>query len=453
MQRRQATKSLEKSGYILKLRRIPWMILALIFLFMSIQGCQKEAVSEKQNDTVKLIKLYTVRDAANGTIRREYPGVTKASQRAELAFRVPGQLMEFSVKEGQHVHKGELLARLDQRDYTNVVKQASFALQAASAELKAMQSGRPEEIRQLQANVKATQAQLDEVTTRYKRYQQLFTEKVISKQQLDGVKAEYDVALSLLEAAEEKLKQAEQGARQEEIEAQQSKIRMLEAQLQDATSKLSDTELHAPFDGVVGKTFVENFENIQAKQPIVLLHALSQLEVVVSIPEVDVVSAGRLGASLQEVIDAILGEFVAVFPAYPDRTFPLTLKAYETDRDAATQTYQVTFTMEQPENMQIIAGMNVTVRGQINSQWLGEQSTILIPSSAVFADSSGQASVWLVDPEVQRVTLQPVELGLWHQDMIEILTGVNVGDTLAISAVQSLQNGMKVKQIPDLGEL
>jgi len=97
----------------------------------------------------------------------------------------------------------------------------------------------------------------------------------------------------------------------------------------------------------------------------------------------------------------------------------------------------------------------IAVTGCIDAAGLGPDtsSALLIPSTAVFADPSGQSSVWVVDPESQRVALWPVELGAWHNDSIEVLDGLQAGETIVISAVQMLQTGMKVEQMRDLGEL
>ena len=197
------------------------------------QGCKKSPPEKKPREDVKQIKLLTITDMSELSGMQEFSGITRAIQEADLAFRVPGTLKEFSVIEGQEIKKGDLLAKLDPRDFEIAVKQASASLQGAQAQLKAMKAGaRPEQMAQLKANVQAREAQLDEVEARYKRFKQLYKEKVISKQQLDAVQAEHNVADSQLEAARQQLAEGQKGARDEEIEAQESQIRMLETQWQ-----------------------------------------------------------------------------------------------------------------------------------------------------------------------------------------------------------------------------
>ena len=422
-------------------------------LLLGLQGCEKNVDSAPpQQDAVKQVKMLTITGISQKSQKRELPGKTKAAQEAELAFRVAGPLVELNVIEGQAVKKGELLARIDPRDFETTVMQAAASLQATRAELKAMKIGaRPEQIQQFKANVQARRAELQEVKSQYSRYQQLYKDKVISKQQLDTIQAKYNVAQSQLESAQQQLKEGQKGSRQEDIEAQESQVQLLDAKLSDARNKLSDTELRAPFDGYIARTYVENFEDVQAKQPILSMQDLSQIEILVNIAETDVGIAQQSGLTIKEFTES-LGGIVATFPAYPGREFPVQLKSYETEADSITQTFQTTFIMPQPEDATINPGMNVTISGYIDSL-TGNTSEILVPAGAVFADSSGTPNVWVVTPETMQVASRQVQTGVIQHENIQILKGLNTGEGIVISAVQMLREGMKVKQMTDPGEL
>ena len=153
--------------------------LCVVVILTGLIGCGKKQETAPPKDEVKLIKLMTVEPSATSG-RREYPGKTQAIQMADLAFRISGPLVALPIQEGQRVIKGELLAQIDPRDYNTIVNQVSASLQAAQAQLNAMEAGaRPEEMERLKADVNARQAQLDEVTTRYDRYRKLYEEQVV----------------------------------------------------------------------------------------------------------------------------------------------------------------------------------------------------------------------------------------------------------------------------------
>ncbi|GAK53174.1 efflux transporter, RND family, MFP subunit [Candidatus Moduliflexus flocculans] len=178
-------------------------------------GCKKKEEQPVQapKDDVKQVKLLTIEPSFSSG-KREFPGKTEATQIAELAFRISGTLIEFPVKEGQRVQEGELIAKIDPRDYKTVVKQVSSSLENARAQLKAMQAGaRKEEIAQLQADVSAKEASVEEVKTRLDRFSKLYKEKVVAKQQVDTIQAEYDMKVQALESAKQAMSEGKAGAR------------------------------------------------------------------------------------------------------------------------------------------------------------------------------------------------------------------------------------------------
>ena len=87
-------------------------IILLVELFL-IVGCKQEKV---QKETVKAVKTFAV--VRYGDERTEsFPGKVKAATEVNLAFRISGPISEINAKEGEFVHKGQILAELDSRDY------------------------------------------------------------------------------------------------------------------------------------------------------------------------------------------------------------------------------------------------------------------------------------------------------------------------------------------------
>lgn len=88
-----------------------------------------------QENVVRPVKLLQVEDRRSQDLLR-FPARVAANQQAEISFRIGGELVEFPVKSGNHVEKGDLLARLDDRDIRNEVaaRQADYDLAAANFE-------------------------------------------------------------------------------------------------------------------------------------------------------------------------------------------------------------------------------------------------------------------------------------------------------------------------------
>lgn len=371
-----------------------------------------------------------------------HPGKVQAFQRAELAFRVPGTLIDLPVKEGKEVKKGAILARLDPRDYkTNVAKVKSTIAQA-HAQLKAMKAGaRPEDVNVLRAEVLAAQARFQEANQQYERYQDLWRKRVISKAKYDQQESAYNVAKAQLNTTKQNLHKGKAGARQEDIEAMMSNIKGLEAQLDAAQDALNDTYLKAPFAGVVAKKRVDNYQHVQAKEPILIFQDISKLDIVINVPE-------------QFVVHAKKPEFyqtIAVFDAVPGREFPLEIKEYSMEADPKTQTYRAVLTMPAPapEDVRILPGMTTTViiteKKTATTATRTPNSVFLAPVSAIFADELDKQYVWVVEPDSMMVQKREIKAGDLIGESIRIIEGVKMGERIVTAGVHFLQPGQKIR--------
>ncbi len=100
--------------------------ISAIFALAILAGCGGK-VEEVGPPPIRPVKIYTVESSEGAAVRR-FPGVVDASQRADLAFRVAGQLQKIMVREGDMVDQGQILASLDPTDFQIVLedRQATF---------------------------------------------------------------------------------------------------------------------------------------------------------------------------------------------------------------------------------------------------------------------------------------------------------------------------------------
>ena len=126
----------------------------LIFLGVyPLAGCQEPIV---EAETVRPVKIMVLGESnRNGS--RVFPGTVRAEKRAMLSFRVSGPLVQVPALEGQEVRKGQLLAKIDPRDYERAVRNIEARLADLNAQYKAMKSARPEDIRRLRETLESFQ--------------------------------------------------------------------------------------------------------------------------------------------------------------------------------------------------------------------------------------------------------------------------------------------------------
>ena len=337
-----------------------WACMVALGIAM-VNGCSEPPEPPKAVRPVKSMVL----ESAAPAVRRNYPGSVQASQRAVLAFRVSGPLIELPIQD-----------------------------------------------------------------------------RIITQGELDQAVAANDVAAATVEASRKNLDKAKAGARQEEIQAQEAKIQGLESQVETTKHALDDTALTAPFDGVVAQRLVENFEKVEAKQAILLFQDLENIEIVINLPE-NVVAKAKEGAS---------ASMAAVFDALPDEEFALTFKEFSTEADSGTQTYKTTLTMPRPETINVFSGMTCTVI-HYEDVAPGEQGSVFaIPVTAV-RDENGKQFVWVIDTVTKTVGKREIQVGDLTRDSIRVLDGLKQGETIAISGVHFLQEGMEVSTLgPEIGD-
>ena len=163
-----------------------------------------------------------------------------------------------------HVKKGDVIARIDPRDFEKKIAQLQSQYDQAAAQLQAMRTGaRPGEIAALVAGIAAVQANVDQAAEQVNRTRELAERGVVSAAKLEQDEAALKITNAELRAKNEELALAKSGARQEDIDAAMAVMRGIETQIQIAQDNLADATLRAPFDGVIARRNIENFSNIQ----------------------------------------------------------------------------------------------------------------------------------------------------------------------------------------------
>ncbi|MCH7726961.1 MAG: biotin/lipoyl-binding protein [Planctomycetes bacterium] len=219
------------------MKQLPKLV-AFGLLGTILSGCSKEPAKQPIRP-VRSIKVGDVQ-AISG---RGWPGKAKATDELNMSFRVSGPLVEFKVKVGDQVDVGQVLVRIDPRDFNVQLRRSEANLQRGQANLKAMQTARPADIRLLKLDVDLKQADFAKAEKVWKRNEPLVKTGAVTEQELDILTAAKDIAEAARDSAGESLEKAKAGAREEDKEAQKAEIKSLEAAVEDAQNRLEYTEL------------------------------------------------------------------------------------------------------------------------------------------------------------------------------------------------------------------
>ncbi len=356
-----------------------WLAATIIGVCLTFVAVGCGGEPDEKKPVARPVKITTIGESSGGDWR-EYPGTIKAAQNAYLGFEVAGRIIARPVKEGEKVKKGTVLARLDDRDYV--------------------------------AQLDVAKANLRKAQTDYQRGQNIYKEDpgAISKQRIDLYRRTAEVA---------------------------------QAELQVAEKALQDTRLRAPFDGVMARKLVDDFANVNPKDPVLVFQDTSHLEIQINIPERDM-GRDRPQETGAEITARLKPEVVVT--SIPNRAFPARVKEMTTTAEPETRTFQATLIFENPEDAGVFPGMTAKVRVKA-SRIPGFSDTIAVPVNAVTDDESGRPFVWLIDPSSMTVRRAPVQLGEMFGSDIEIRQGLSRGDMIATSGVQALREGMPVRKL------
>ncbi len=232
----------------------------------------------------------------------------------------------------------------------------------------------------------------------------------------------------------------------QEVSNAQAGFDKADADLAIRTKAVEDTQLTARFDSTVARTLVKSFENIQAKQPIITLQSLAQIEIIASIPEsrLALINPDRKRNGTNKT----KASFYATFDYFHGRQFPLTLKEFSTEADPATQTFTATFVMDAPTDVTVLPGMTAMVNEVPPVVQATEpDAPLLAPLDSCPVDGLGQYYVWLLQKEsdtIYSVSRKNVAVGEMTGDNILITSGLQVGDRIAAAGAHVLQEGQKV---------
>jgi len=412
-------------------------LILTVALFTS--GCSEEAAVEEIIRPVKAMKVADFEEF----MERKFPGRSSATKEVDLSFRVSGPLITRPIDVGDEVKKGQVLARLDPRDYEVRLKNSQAQLARARANLKAMRQARPEKVSQLKSEVVKAKSALKRALSEYNRVMRIRKQDAgaVSQGSIDRAVDAKERAEATLRQVEENLRIGMRGARKEDIEAQQADIRSLKAAVDSAKDQLKYTHLHAPFDGTIVTIYVENFEDVLPKQRIARLIDSSKIEFKVDVPEHLI------------ILVPYVTELFAEFDPFPGRKIKATIKEVGKEASETTRTYPVTLIMDQPEDIKIMPGMAGTATAvSIPPERLSEKG-IDVPSSAVFSAADNNTFyVWVIDEKTNTAQRREVKVAKLTTHGIRLQEGVKPGEWVATAGVQSIREGMKVRILTEAGK-
>ncbi len=366
-----------------------WAVPTILAL-STLGGC---APSEPEKTVIRPVRAVKV-DDVTGLQSRGFPGRARATQEIDLAFRVSGPLITRPVNVGDEVKEGDVVAQIDPRDFEV-------------------------NLRNVKAQLAEAEAALRRASTDFKRESNIMKKDpgATSQRAVDRAREARDRTAATVDS--------------------------LNASVASAQDQLDDTTLKAPFDGTVVTTFVENFQNVRQKQPVVRILDTSRIEMVVNVPE-------------NMITLAPLVRSVAIsFDAHPGREFEGRISEIGTEASETTRTFPVTLIMDQPEDVDILPGMAGTARADKLELLEEQEKGVGVPVGAVFTpDTKTESHVWVIRPtedDLGVLEQRAVTTGDLTRQGVLVTEGLSAGEWVVTAGVHSVEEGQTVRILTQTG--
>ena len=305
-------------------------------------------------------------------------------QTVDVAPRTAGRLLSVNVQLGDSVRRGQVIAKVEDREIVEQVRAAEASQEVAKAT-----------IRQREADLNVSQLN-------FERSKNLFTRGLLAKQALDDAESRYIAAVAQLDLSKAQLSQND-------------------ARLQELRINLQNTTVSSPVDGFVGRRNVDPGAMVNTNTAIASVVDISRLKLIVNIVEKDLrmVTAGDVG--------------VVEVDAYPGEKFNGRIARVAPVLDPATRTASIEIEIPNGD-ARLKPGMYARISLTVEER----KNTLIAPKNAVI-DFENKRGVWMPS-EDRRAQFVPVTLGIEGPEQIEILAGLKEGDRFVTTGAAAVRN-------------
>jgi HlyD family secretion protein len=348
-------------------------------------------------------------------------------QQAAIVAKISAPVQKFLVKRGSPVHKGELLAVLENRDLSAAAQENKGSLEQAQAAYETTTAANlPEEIQKAEAEAQQSKQALDAQERAYQSRQQLYEQGALPRKELDQSEVAIIQARNQYSIAKKHLDTLLAIGKQQELKSAKGQLTSAQGKYLGAEAQLSYSEIRSPIDGVVTDRPLYPGEMAAAGTAIVTVMDISAVIAKAHIPQADaaLLKVGDKGTMTVPGLDEpVEGTVTVVSPAL----------------DPNSTTVEVWLEAKNPKQ-QLKPGTSV----QLSLTAKTVKDALVVPASAVISAPDGSSAVMVVGND-GRAHQKVVKLGIRQDDEVQILEGVTASDKVVATGAYGLPDSTRIK--------
>jgi len=398
------------------------LLVICITLLVVLVGCSKDSAEKEPLVTVQT--AVAQKTDLSQVVNAE--AVLYPKNQSAITPKISSPVRKFLVNRGSRVHRGQLLAVLENRDVQAAVTENQGSLeQAQAAYTTTTAAGLPEELKKAELDAKTARESLDAAQKLFDSRQELFKEGALPRKDLDQASVALVQARAQSQIAEQHLAALESVGRAQQTKSARGQLTAARGKFDAASAQLSYTDIRSPIDGVVTDRPVYPGETPPQGVPILTIMDTSSVIAKAHIPQDQ--------AALLKVGDAatISSNGTLETPA------KVTLVSPATDPNSTT----VEIWVEAP-NPKGAFRPGATVHLEITAARVS--NAVAVPSGALVKNDEGAWSVMVVGSD-GRAHQTPVEVGIRSGDLVQITKGLSGGETVIASGAYGLPDNTRVE--------
>lgn len=361
------------------------------------------------------------------TLRGE--AMLTALHQAILAPKISAPIARLYVRLGQKVHKGELLATLENRDLTGAALSSQGQYQQAKAQYQTItRSTVPQEVQKAEHDLAQAKAEVDLQQSIYTSQLKLFKEGALpgrtvdqSKVALVQAKTQYGIQLRKLQALQ-------QVNRTAELESAAGQLQQARGSYDKAAATLAYSEIRSPINGYVTQRPLYAGEMANAGSPLVTVMDTSVLIAKAHLPQM-LVQRLPVGAPAKVTVPGL------------DHPVDGKVMLVNAALDPGSTTVEVWVKVENKDNT-LKPGTPVQVA--ITARTI--PNALVVPTAAIVEDAGGGKHVMVVGPD-NIAHRHEVKIGVQSGDETQILSGIQAGDQIVTVGAYALDDGTHVQVV------
>lgn len=397
--------------------------LLTLLVAMGTAGC---AASEKEKEPVVTVEAVAPeREEISEVVTGE--AVVFPVQQAVITPKITSTIREFKVQRNSRVHKGQLLAILENADLAAAAEQSKGEYEQAEATYTTtVGAGLPQEMQKAELDAAAAKAGYEAAQKVYDSRKDLFQQGALPRRDLDAAQVALAQAKTQSDVAERQLADLKRLGEKQALRSAEGQITAAKGKLMGSTAQLSYSEIRSPLNGVVTDRPQYAGELAAANQPLMTLMDLSKViaKAHVSRAEAALLKVGDAAdVHVAGSDDAIRGRVSLVSPAL----------------DPGSTTVEVWTEVVKPD-ARLKPGMTV----QVSMVTKTVKDALVIPAAALFKTSEGADYVMVAGSD-EKAHQKIVKVGIRNGDDAQIVSGLDAGEKVITAGGYGLPDKTQIK--------